>query len=91
MEISSQRRARKWMSHVLEQCRQRIGRLPFVTFSICVIAISFQCVPDLGGQISFDRSAITLEYWRLFTGHLAHWNANHMAWDVFMFALLLAN
>jgi rhomboid family GlyGly-CTERM serine protease len=89
MEVSKKRRVRKWMSNVLRQCQRCIGRLPFVTFFVCALAISFQLLPDLGGQMGFDRSAINLgEYWRLVTGHLAHWNADHMAWDVFMFALL---
>ena len=89
MEFCKQRFARTRMSNVLRQCQQCNGRLPFVTFCICVIAIAFQFVPDLGSQMSFDRSAITLgEYWRLVTGHLAHWNSDHMAWDVFMLALL---
>jgi rhomboid family GlyGly-CTERM serine protease len=56
---------------------------------LSAIAILFQVWPDLGDFMSFDRTAIAVgEYWRFVTGHLTHWNAEHLAWDVFMFALL---
>lgn len=34
-------------------------------------------------NLQFERSALALgEWWRIVTGHLTHFDANHLAWDV---------
>jgi rhomboid family GlyGly-CTERM serine protease len=88
MESSKQPHA-NWARTVVQQCRRCADRLPVVTLLLSAIAILFQIWPDLGASMSFDRTAIAAgEYWRIVTGHLTHWNADHMAWDVFMFVVL---
>jgi rhomboid family GlyGly-CTERM serine protease len=39
--------------------------------------------------IQFDRGGIAGgQFWRLFTGHLAHWNIDHVLWDTVAFVAL---
>jgi rhomboid family GlyGly-CTERM serine protease len=45
--------------------------------------------PVLTSMLQLDRSALALgEWWRLFTGHLTHWNRDHLLWDVAAFFVL---
>jgi rhomboid family GlyGly-CTERM serine protease len=89
MEVRKHQRATPRMSSVLERCHLCLGRLPVFTLLLSAIAIVLQFHPDLGNRMSLDRTAIAVgEYWRFLTGHLTHWNADHLSWDLFMFALL---
>src|SRR5207237_7417440 len=37
--------------------------------------------------LQYDRTAVLAGQWyRLLTAHLTHWNADHLFWDVMMFA-----
>jgi rhomboid family GlyGly-CTERM serine protease len=41
------------------------------------------------GAPAYDRPAIAQgEVWRLVTGHLTHWSAAHLRWDVLVFVML---
>jgi rhomboid family GlyGly-CTERM serine protease len=52
----------------------------------CLAAFANQ---PLGDWLAYDRTAIqTGELWRLLTGHLTHYSADHFLWDVMMFAVL---
>jgi rhomboid family GlyGly-CTERM serine protease len=63
--------------------------LPWLTLTLAAIAVVGQSDGDLGRYLAYDRTAIKAgEFWRLVTGHLAHWNADHLLWDVAMFATL---
>jgi rhomboid family GlyGly-CTERM serine protease len=65
------------------------GRLPWITLILSGMAAILQICTHLNDRMSFDRTAIASgEYWRMVTGHLTHWNADHMAWDVAMFVVL---
>jgi rhomboid family GlyGly-CTERM serine protease len=45
--------------------------------------------PVLTSMLQLDRSALSLgQWWRLFTGHLTHWNRDHLLWDVAAFFAL---
>ena len=45
--------------------------------------------PTLSQWLEFDRSALLRgEIWRLVTGHLAHWNFDHLVWDLVTFLAL---
>jgi len=46
-------------------------------------------VSDLTVFCEYNRSAIKSgEAWRIVTGHLVHWNLDHLVWDLGMFAVL---
>jgi len=64
-------------------------RWPGVTLLLAAATTLLQIWPDVAARLSYDRVAIAAgEVWRLFTGHLTHWNSDHLAWDALMFALL---
>jgi rhomboid family GlyGly-CTERM serine protease len=69
--------------------RLTLARLPMVTFAVALAALMIAVSPAGGESLSYDRGAIACgELWRWITGHLAHWNADHLAWDVVVFAAL---
>jgi len=67
---------------------RQAARIP-LTLAMCVLAVTIACVPTAAEALQFDRSAIEAgELWRLATCHLTHWNADHLQWDLLMFAVL---
>jgi rhomboid family GlyGly-CTERM serine protease len=62
-----------------------VKRIPWVTLVIAgaALAVWWSGIP------SYDRAAIGHgEVWRLVTGHLAHWSAAQLGWDVLAFTAL---
>src|SRR5262245_41482469 len=65
------------------------AELPVVAILLSALAVGIGAFENLSGALSFDRAAVANgEPWRLFTGHLTHWNWDHLVWDVLMFAVL---
>jgi rhomboid family GlyGly-CTERM serine protease len=63
--------------------------LPWLTLAVATCALVVWFVPAASGALAFDRDAVAGgEWWRLFTGHLAHWTADHLTWDLAAFAVL---
>jgi rhomboid family GlyGly-CTERM serine protease len=57
-------------------------RLPFVTLALVATTIAVHLVPGWADGLQFDRAALAGgEWWRWFTGHLTHFEANHLLWD----------
>ncbi len=64
-------------------------RFPIVTATLAAIAMIAHAWSPLGDWLAYDRSAVaTGEVWRVLGGHLAHWNGDHLFWDVVMFVTL---
>ncbi|MEO7412333.1 MAG: rhombosortase [Opitutaceae bacterium] len=64
-------------------------RLPFITLTLAAAAIAIHLVPGLPGHLEFDRVAIGHgEIWRWLTGHLTHFESNHLTWDLGVLLLL---
>jgi len=60
-------------------------------FGAVVLASLIVRLLDLDHLLEFNRASFFAgEFWRLFTGHLAHWSAQHMAWDFGAFVALSA-
>ncbi len=67
----------------------RHRRLPWLTLLLSALAAGLVLCGIGTEGLEFDRTAISAgQIWRLATGHFTHWNADHMAWDVMMFAVL---
>jgi rhomboid family GlyGly-CTERM serine protease len=68
---------------------QHVARIP-MTLTIGVAAIGIACLPPAAARLlQFDRAEIAAgEIWRLTSGHLTHWNAEHVLWDLLMFVVL---
>jgi rhomboid family GlyGly-CTERM serine protease len=63
-------------------------RIP-LTLAITLLALIVACVPGLAETLQFDRAQIEAgQLWRLATGHLTHWNFEHLQWDLLMFMVL---
>jgi rhomboid family GlyGly-CTERM serine protease len=63
--------------------------LPIAASGCSLLAILVWLLPGAAETWQFDRGAIAAgEAWRVVSGHLTHWNANHLLWDVLMFAVL---
>lgn len=62
------------------------ARLPWVTISLVASALVAHVLPGLSAAWQFDRIAFNSgDWWRLFTGHLTHWNTDHLLWDLVVF------
>jgi len=64
-------------------------RIPVVTLALAIVAVVVPLVPGWPAHLEFDRVAIAQgEWWRGLTGHLTHFESNHLAWDVGALLLL---
>lgn len=75
---------------VLHSARRPRGRVfPWVTTALAMVALALGLIPGAGEALQFDRAVIAHgQVARLLTGHLTHWTASHLAWDLGAFALL---
>jgi len=65
--------------------------LPLVSAMIAACALVVGVSPTLSSLLEYDRTAIAGgQIYRLITGQFAHWNFDHLLWDVVMFAALAA-
>ncbi|MEM9369173.1 MAG: rhombosortase [Planctomycetota bacterium] len=67
-----------------------VGDCP-VTIAISFVAVVVSLKPEFASllELNFGRVADG-QLWRLFTGHLTHYNAEHLFWDLAMFCALSA-
>jgi rhomboid family GlyGly-CTERM serine protease len=64
-------------------------KLPFLTFALGAYAWVVFASPSLTSELEFSRDALAGgELWRLFTGHLTHFSAEHLRWDLLVFVAL---
>lgn len=63
-------------------------RFPFLTAVLSTVALAVWANPGADAALQFDRGEIGGgELWRLVTGHWAHWGADHLTWDLIVFAV----
>ncbi|HOX08224.1 MAG TPA: rhombosortase [Planctomycetota bacterium] len=68
---------------------ERAGRLPGASLLLSAAALAVFLVPGAARLLEYDRSALAAgELWRLVTCHWTHWGAEHLIWDMVVFALL---
>jgi len=83
--------ARVWgaTANAVKDWRSLVESAAIVTGLLSAVALAAHLGAGLGDLLTFDRTAIAAgEYWRLLTGHLAHWGSDHLTWDLAMFAVL---
>jgi len=62
---------------------------PFLTIFLLVGAIISYLSTEVSSFFVYDRAAIINgEFWRLFTGHLVHFNISHLLYDLSAFSLI---
>jgi rhomboid family GlyGly-CTERM serine protease len=60
-----------------------------LTWFLGIVAVAIGLSPTLPERLQFDAVAIVGgEYWRFLTGHLVHWNLDHLCWDLSVFVVL---
>ena len=64
-------------------------RVPWITLGLAALAVIIHASPTLTAWAELDRAAPGRgEVWRLFTGHLAHFGADHLRWDALALLIL---
>lgn len=59
------------------------------TIALTLVAVIVFASNSVTGWLEFDRIAISQgQWWRVLSGHLTHWNVDHLFWDAIMFASL---
>ena len=71
------------MSKVVDKLKQLPWIAPLFGAAVFFLAL----LPESQQTFfQFDRNRILEgEVWRMFTGHLVHWNSSHLFWDLFVF------
>lgn len=60
-----------------------------LTIGLSILCLVTAGMPALQQALQFDTATINNgEVWRLLTGHLTHWNADHFIWDFGVFLFL---
>lgn len=67
-----------------------LRRIP-ITIGVVAIALIAWAFPEIGQSMQLDFGAVADGQWRrIWTGHLTHYDGNHLFWDLMMFAILAA-
>jgi rhomboid family GlyGly-CTERM serine protease len=62
-----------------------------VTLLISLLAVLAWACPLLTDAMQLDYTLVADgQWWRIWTGHLTHYDGGHLAWDLLMFAVLAA-
>jgi len=64
-------------------------QLPWITIVIAVVSLAAFGLPNLSTALQYERTALAAgQVWRLAACHTTHFNFDHLAWDLGVFALL---
>ncbi len=62
---------------------------PWMSVALSALAVALYASATLSERFAYDRNSIAAgEVWRLLTGHFTHWTAEHLGWDLLVFAVL---
>ena len=65
------------------------GPFPWVTAVVGAVVLLAFVLPGVSEVLQYDRSALAGgEWWRSLTGHVTHWNGDHLFWDLSVFVIL---
>jgi rhomboid family GlyGly-CTERM serine protease len=65
------------------------AEFPYLSFMVGISALLLFIFNDAGTSLQYDRAAIAAgEFWRLITGHWAHWSFDHFLWCAITFVAL---
>ncbi|MCG8583456.1 MAG: rhombosortase [Pirellulales bacterium] len=60
-----------------------------VTWCVAAMALIVAAVPGWDVLLQFDTAAFGAgEWWRVLSGHVTHWNGDHLFWDLSVFVVL---
>lgn len=59
---------------------------PWATVAVALAALGVAAWPAAGAVLEYERVAVLRgELWRLWTGHVVHYGASHLAWNLAVF------
>lgn len=59
------------------------------TMVITVVTVAIFAIPSLTASLQLDFNSVAGgQWWRLLSGHLTHYDAQHLFWDLLMFVVL---
>ena len=62
--------------------------MPWASVVVIALALIVAAVPALAPSLLYERADIIRgQYWRLWTGHLVHFGASHLGWNLAVFAV----
>jgi len=68
---------------------RRLNQLPWITLTLSAAALLWAQLPDAIVWLELDRSAfLQAQLWRVWTGHLVHYDHAHLVWDLTVLLLL---
>ena len=77
----------RWRDTGLRTLRHLAGAP--LTIVLALISLAVSRSPAAMTWLEFDRVAVTTgQWWRLLSGHLTHWNGEHVLWDAGVFLAL---
>src|SRR4051812_47610569 len=57
-----------------------------VTIVMTALTLVVALCPGVSEALQFDRTSVAGgQWWRIVTGHFAHWSNEHLAWDLLVF------
>ncbi len=60
----------------------------WLALGLSLFAVGVWLMPEVADVLQYDRAALAGgELWRAVAGHWAHWSADHLVWDLAMFAV----
>ena len=63
--------------------------IPWAALVLSSLAVVLYPLPGWSAGLGYDRDAVAAgQLWRLLTGHWTHWSAEHLSWNLLVFALL---
>ena len=69
------------MYRYLQSCR--------ITIAVAVLAVLAWAIPIVSAAMEIDFHLINNgQWWRIWTGHLTHYDFDHLFWDLLMFVVL---
>lgn len=87
--MNAQRRFPDRLASAVRRARTAWATMPIVTLTLALAAVAIQLIPGWAAAWQYERAAIAAgQWWRMLTGHLTHWNMDHLLWDVVMFVVL---
>lgn len=67
---------------------EQITKFP-ITIAVSALALLAYAVPSLAQAWQLDFAMVgDGQWWRIWTGHLTHYEGNHLLWDLLMFSVL---
>jgi len=81
-------RSRNWFEQ-LQRWASETWQHNGYTMVITVVTVAIFAIPKLTASLQLDFNSVASgQWWRLLSGHLTHYDGQHLFWDLLMFVVL---